>query len=89
MTYAFLYQVFLRSCLYERRGGTKKTGVHDKTEKENLFHQFFIELLLEHVTASETGTFGISPDKGKRVQYFVYPLPFYKQPVDKQTVLPC
>ena len=43
----------------------------DKTEKENLFHHFFIELLLEHVTVNETGAFGIPPDKGNRVQYFV------------------
>ena len=53
----------------------------DKTEKENLFHHFFIELLLEHVTVNETGAFGIPPDKGNRVQYFVYTLPFYKQPL--------
>ena len=43
----------------------KKPGVDDKTEKENLFHHFFIELLLEHVTVNETGAFGIPPDKGK------------------------
>ena len=47
-----------------------------KTEKENLFHRFFIELLSEHVTVNETGAFDISPDKGNRVQYFVYTLPF-------------
>ena len=28
----------------------KKVGTDDKTEKENLFHRFFIELLFEHVT---------------------------------------
>ena len=35
-----------------------------KREKreENHFN-FFIELLLEHVTVNETGTFGIPPDK--------------------------
>ena len=60
-----------------------------KTEKENLFHHFFIELLLEHVTVNKTGAFGIPPDKGNRVQYFVYTLPFYNQPVYKQTVLAC
>ena len=81
--------MFLRSCLYERRDGTKKVGVDDKAEKENLFYHFFIELLLEHVTVNETGAFGIPPDKGNRVQYFVYTLPFYKQPVYKQTVLAC
>ena len=64
-------------------------GTDDKTEKENLFHCFFIELLLEHVTVNETGAFGIPPDKENRVQYFVYTLPFYKQPVYKQTVLAC
>ena len=53
----------------------------DKTEKENLFHNFFIGLLLEHVTVNETGAFGIPPDKGNMVQYFVYTLPFCKQPV--------
>ena len=61
----------------------------DKTENENLFHHFFIELLLEHVTVNETGAFGIPPDKGNRVQYIVYTLPFYDQPVYKQTVLVC
>ena len=70
--------MFLRSCLYERRDGTKEAGTDDKTEKENLFHSFFIEPLLEHVTVSETGAFGIPPDKGNRIQYFVYTLPFYK-----------
>ena len=65
----------------------KKEGIDDKTEKENLFHHFFIELLLEHVTVNETGAFGIPPDKGNRVQYFVYTLPFFNQPVYKQTVL--
>ena len=43
-------------------------GVDDKTEKENHFHHFFIELLLEHVTVNETGAFGIPPNKGNRVQ---------------------
>ena len=66
----------------------KKAGTDDKTE-ENHFHRFFIELLLEHVAVNETGTFGIPPDKGNRVQYFAYTLPFYKQPVYKQTVLAC
>ena len=61
----------------------------DKTEKENLFHHFFIELLLEHVTVNETGEFGIPHDKGNRSQYFLYTLLFYKQPVYKQTVLAC
>ena len=59
----------------------------DKTEKENLFHNFFIGLLLEHVTVNETGAFGIPPDKGNRVQYFVYTLPFYNQPVYKQMLI--
>ena len=63
----------------------QKAGVDDKTEKEYLFHRFFIELLLEHVTLNKTGAFGIPPDKGNRVQT----LPFYKQPVYKQTVLTC
>ena len=44
----------------------------DKTEKENLFHHFFIKLLLENVTVNETGALGIPPDKGNRVQYLVY-----------------
>ena len=65
-----------------------ETGqVDDKTEKEHFFHHFFIELLLEHVTVNETGAFGIPLDKVNRVPYFVSTLPFYKQPVDKQTVL--
>ena len=34
-------------------------GVDDKTEKENFFHHFFIEL--EHVTVNEIGAFGIPP----------------------------
>ena len=67
----------------------KKAGTDDTTEKENLFHRFIIKLLFEHVTVNETGAFGIPPDKGNRVQYFVYTLPFYKQPVYKQTVLAC
>ena len=67
----------------------KKAGTDDKTEKENNFHLFFIELLLEHVAVNETGTFGIPPDRGNRVQYFVYTLPFYKRPVYKQTALAC
>ena len=67
----------------------QKAGTDDKTEKENLFHRFLIELLLEHVTVNETGASGIPPDKRNRVQYFVYTLPFYKQPVYKQTVLAC
>ena len=41
---------------------------------------------MEHVTVNETGAFGIPPDKGNRVQYFVYTLPFYNQPVYKQIV---
>ena len=61
----------------------------DKTEKENLFHHFFIEPLLKHATVNETGEFGIPHDKGNRGQYFVYTLLFYKQPVYKQTVLAC
>ena len=59
--------MFLRSCLYERQDETKKrewmikqrrktsfkkAGVDDKTEKENLFHHFFVELLLEHVNVN-------------------------------------
>ena len=67
----------------------RTTGTDDKTEKENLFHRFFIEMLLEHVTVNETGAFSILPDKENRVQYFVYNLPFYKQPIYKQTVLAC
>ena len=50
---------------------------------------FFIELLLENVTVNKTGAFGIPPDKGNRGQYFAYTLPFYKQPVYRQTVLAC
>ena len=46
---------------------SKKGGVDEKTEKENLFHHFFIELFLEHVTENEPGAFGTSPDKGNRV----------------------
>ena len=60
-----------------------------KTEKGNLFHHFFIELLLENVTVNETGVFGIPPDKENRVQYFVYTVLFYKLPVHNQTVLAC
>ena len=82
-----LTSVFELLILETRRD--KKAGTDDKTEKENLFHRFFIELLLEHVTVNETGAFDIPPDKGKRVAYFLYTLPFYKQPVYKQTVLAC
>ena len=46
-------------------------------------------MLLEHVAVNETGAFGIPPNKGNRVQYFVYTLLFYKQQVYKQTVLAC
>ena len=67
----------------------QKSGNGLQNRERNLFHCFFIELSLEHVTANETGAFGIPPDKGNRVQYFVYTLPFYKQPVYKQTVLAC
>ena len=67
----------------------KNGEVDDKTEKENLFHHFFMKLLLEHVTTNETGAFGIPPDKANRVQYFVYTLPFYNQPVYKQAVFSC
>ena len=81
-----LTSVFEELFIWETRRD-EKTGVDDKTEKEHLFHHFFIELLLEYVTVNETGVFGISLDKGNRVQYFVYTLPFYKQPVDKQAVL--
>ena len=56
----------------------------DKTEETH-----FVELLLQHVTVNEREAFGIPPDKGNRGQYFVYTLPFYKQPVYKQTVLAC
>ena len=60
--------------------------MNDKTENENLFHHFFIELLLGHVTVNETGAFDIPPDKGNRVQHFVYTLPFYNQQfVSKQS----
>ena len=64
-------------------------GVDDKTEKENFFYHFCIQLLLEHVIVNETGAFDIPPDIGNRVQYFVYTRPFYNQPVYKQTVLAC
>ena len=58
----------------------------DKTEKENLFHHFFIELLLEHVTVNETGAFDIPPDKGNRVQYFYIPFLFItNQFISKQS----
>ena len=46
-------------------------------------------MLLEHVKVNETGALGILPDKGHIVQYFAYTLPFYNQPVYKQTVLTC
>ena len=48
-----------------------------------------LSFLLEHVTVNETEAFGIPPNKGNRGQYFVYTLPFYKQPIYKQTVLAC
>ena len=67
----------------------RKAGTDDKTEKGNLFHRFMIELLLKHVTVNEAGASSIPPDKRNRVQYFLYTLPFYKQPVYKQTVLTC
>ena len=57
-------------------------------KRKNHFH-FFVELLLEHVTVNETETFGIPPNKGNMGQYFVYTLPFYKEPVYEQTVLAC
>ena len=75
-----------QSCLYKWRDETKKSGRGWKKRVENHFH-FLIELLLEHVTVNETGAFGIPPDKGNRSQYFVYTLPFYEQPVYKETVL--
>ena len=77
----------LRSCLYERRGGTKKREWMIKERRKSL--SFFIELLLEHVTVNKTGAFGIPPDKGNRGQYFAYTLPFYKKPVYTQTILAC
>ena len=83
-----LTSVFEELFIWEARWD-KKAGVDDKTGKENLSHHFFIELLLEHVTVNETGAFGIPPDKGNRVQYFVCTLSFYKQPIYKQTVLAC
>ena len=46
-------------------------------------------MLLEYVTANETGAFGIPPDKGDTGQYFVYTLSFYMQPVYKKTVPAC
>ena len=87
-SFVSLTSVFEALFIWETRRD-KKGGVDDKTENENLFHHFFIELLLEHVTVNETGAFGIPPDKGNRVQYIVYTLPFYNQPVYKQTVLVC
>ena len=45
--------------------------------------------VVRNVTVNETEAFGIPPNKGNRGQYFVYTLPFYKQPVYKQTVLAC
>ena len=76
--------ILLRSCLYERTRRDKKARTDDKTEKENLFHCFFIELLLGHVTVNETGAFGIPPDKGNRVQYFVPFLFISNQFISKQ-----
>ena len=81
-----LASVFEESFILETRRD-KKVGTDDKTEKQNLFHRFFIELILEHVTVNETGALDIPPDKGNMVQYLVYILRFYKQPVYKQTVL--
>ena len=63
----------------------QKRRVVDKTEKENLFHHFFIELLWEHITVNETGAFAIPPDKGNRVQYFVPFLFITKQFISKQS----
>ena len=42
----------------------KKEGIDDKTEKENLFHHFFIELLLEHVTVKKQEHLASLPTKG-------------------------
>ena len=78
-----------RGVVYIRDETGQKRGSGLYNREGNLFHRFFIELLLEHVTVNETGAFGIPPDKGNRVQYFVYTLPFYNQPVYKQTVLGC
>ena len=69
-------------------GTWKKAGVDDKTEKKTTFI-FFVELLLEHVSVNEIGAFGIPSDKGNRAQYFLYTLPFYRQPIYKQTILAC
>ena len=44
-----LTSVFEDLFIWETRRG-KKARADDKTEKENLFHRFFIEVLLEHVT---------------------------------------
>ena len=71
-----------------RDGTGQKNGSGWWKREENHFH-FFIELLLEHVNVNKTGAFDIPPDKGNRGQYFSYILPFYKQPVYKQTVLAC
>ena len=40
----------------------KEREKREEKREENHFN-FFIELLLEHVTVNETGTFGIPPDK--------------------------
>ena len=77
----------LRSCLYERRGRTKKWEQMTKQRRKPL--SFLCELLLEHVTVNETGVFNIPPYKGNRGQYFVYTLSLYKQPVYQQTLLAC
>ena len=58
----------------------------DETEEKPL-SSFLYKTVIGAV--NETGAFGIPPDKGNIVQYFVYTLPFYKQPVYKQTVLVC
>ena len=71
-----------------RDGTGQKSGSEWYNRDENHFH-FFVELLLEHVSVNETEAFGIPPNKGKRGQYFVYTLRFYKQPVYKQTVQAC
>ena len=73
-----------------RDGTGQKIGSGWKNREENHSH-FFVELLLEHVTVNEMKQDLIWHPSRKRNkgQYFLYALPFYKQPVYKQTFLAC
>ena len=61
--------------------------MNDKTEKENLFHHFFIELLFEHVTVNETGVLASLPTKETGFNILYIPFLFISnQFISKQSL---